>query len=96
MREPSKLCAILDDAAAVGAASRLALLSIRWRARGLERRDRTDDVIARLWANAASAAELRAYAINLRKGGNIGDAVRAERLSESHLGCMARMAKRTP
>ena len=96
MREASRLCAILDDAAAVGSHSRLRLLADRWIDRALARKVAGhDDVIASLWKHAGLAAGYRAMAVEDRLQGGVRRAMVSEGISESHLGIMARKATRT-
>lgn len=96
MREASRLCAILDDAAARGDASLLRALSDRWLDRRIAAQSRGATTLAVLWKHAALAAGYRAVAIDDRLAGNIRSATAAEGISESHLGILARKATRTP
>lgn len=88
MKEPSYICALLDNAAALGNSARIWAYSERW---GNHARNTVGER-KRLWERASGAAYRRWRAVRYRLEGKIAQAARNEHLSELHLQAMGMSA----
>lgn len=91
MREPSTLCAILDDCAATGNVDKLIALEARVRRHQSARRPAVKRVV---WAETLSAVRWRLVAVRNRLAGRIDQALEYERMSETALRKLAQRGKR--